>query len=331
MAEIARLSGVSKPVVYTVLNHREGSGIHVSEKTAAKILGISKELGYVAPKSAKDLFSGYSDTIGVLIQTLSAQAAALLEFLQQKAFESGQDIIPYITMGDPELEEKYLEMCRDGRVDGIIIISATQGSIDRYRRFQAHPNNLKLLFVDGIYEGLSCVQHDRAQAAELSVRHFYDSGCRKIAYAGIYESSEQEGEYVKAVSAMGLKPISVVEGDLGAPVSARSHRIAERILKEKPDAVLASNDFLALCIVSKGRDMGIKVPAELSVIGIGGIEASEYSTPRLSTLKVDFGAMADAAFSIITQMIKKNMQEPEQKLIPCELLLRETTRKVQGK
>lgn len=331
MAEIARLAGVSKPVVYTVLNHRDSNGIHVSEKTAEKILEISRNVGYVAPKSAKELFSGYSDTIGVLIQTLSAQAAALLEFLQQKAFESGQDIIPYITTGDPELEEKYLEMCRDGRVDGIIIISATTGSIERYRRFRAHPNNLKLLFVDGIFEGVSGVQYDRAQAAELAVRNFYGSGYRKIAFAGIYEGTELEDEYKKAVSALGLKAVPLIEGDLNVPVSQRSHRIAERILKERPDAVFASNDLLAVCIVNKARDKGIKIPDDLSVIGIGGIEVSEYSTPCLSTLKIDFGALADAAFSMMTQMIKKNTGMPEHRLIPCELLLRETTRKEQGK
>jgi DNA-binding LacI/PurR family transcriptional regulator len=326
MAQIAELAGVSKPVVYTVLNKREGNGIHVGQKTKERILAISKKMGYVAPKSAKELFSGFSDTIAVLTQTISPQSASLVEYLQQKAFENNLDIIPFITMGDPELEENYLKLMLDGRVDGVIAISSTEGSIERFKKYSSAPNNLKIVFIDDFFPDLSCIQFNKQQAVELAVGHFHKIGCRKIAFGGIYQDHPLQKYFITTAEKYGMHPISIIEGNLEVSTSVRSQQIAERVLEARPDAVLASNDLLAVCILNKAATAGVSIPDELSVMGVGDIEIAEYSTPPLSTVHVDFEAIAEHAFNIMQTAIRGNLKEPIHKLIPCKLSLRKSTK-----
>ncbi len=324
MAQIAELAGVSKPVVYTVLNKREGKGIHVGSKTREKILALSKKMGYVAPKSAKDLFSGYCNTIAVLAQNISPQSAKMIERLQQRAFENKLDIIPFVTMGNPETEEKYLKMMLDGRVDGVIAISLTEGSIERFKKYSGAPYNLKIMFIDEFLEDINCIQFDKTLAAELAIRHFRDTGCRKVAFAGIYFDHPLEKPFLAAAEKHGMEAMSIIEGQ--ASHRERSHRIAERIAELKPDAVLASNDQLGVCIINKLATFGIKVPEEVSVMGVGDIEVAEYSTPELSTIHVDFDVIAEKAFDIMQSAIKGRSSGIVHELVSCRLILRGSTK-----
>lgn len=324
MNDIAKLAKVSRPVVYTVLNNREGKGIHVGQKTKENILKICREVGYVIPKSAKELYSGISDRIGFLAQNLCPQSSELLECIQQKAFQHKIDIMPFITMGDPEIEKQYLNLMLDGRVDGVIAISETSGSIERFKEFASAPKNLKIVYVDGFHDGLSCIQNDKEQAAELVLRQFISEGRKKLIFAGTYQDTEQEKFYIQHAVAIGIKVQSIYFGNAPTPeeISAKT----SEILSHNSDAVFASNDLLAVAIVNKALQKGIKIPEQLSIIGVGDIEVAKYSSPALSTVKIDFDKIAKKALQFMNSKVKKNNSEEKHYIVKSEIILRGTTK-----
>ena len=324
MSDIAKLASVSRPVVYTVLNNREGKGIHVGQKTKQKILNIAQEVGYVIPKSAKELYSGISDRIAFLAQTLSLQSAELLECIQQKAFQSKIDIMPLITMGNPEIEKQYLNLMLDGRVDGVIAVSETTGSIERFKEFASYPKNLKIVYIDGFHDGLTCIQSDKKQIAELALKQFASEDRKKLVFVGSYQHTEQEKYCLQYAASAGMEIAKVYFENLNTAedISAKT----SEVLRHNGDAVFASNDLSAIAIVNKAIERGIKIPKELSIIGVGDIEVARYSTPPLSTVKIDFDEIAKKALQIMHSKVKKNNTEEKHYFIKSKIILRGTTK-----
>lgn len=324
MSDIAKLASVSRPVVYTVLNNREGKGIHVGQKTKENILKIAQEVGYVIPKSAKELYSGISDRIAFLAQTLCPQTAELLECIQQKAFQRKIDIMPLITMGDPEREKQYLNLMLDGRVDGVIAVSETGGSIERFKEFASAPKNLRIVYIDGFHDGLSCIQNDKEQVAKIAVEQFVAEGRKKLVFAAAYQYTEQEKYCLQyAVRAgMDVKKVYFENLHTAEKISAKT----SEVLSYNSDAVFASNDLSAVAIVNKAIQKGIKIPEQLSVIGVGDIEVAKYSSPALSTVKIDFDEIAKKALQIMHSKVKENNSEENHYLIKSKIVLRGTTK-----
>jgi len=324
MSDIAKLAKVSRPVVYTVLNNREGKGIHVGQKTKEKILKICQDIGYVIPKSAKELYSGISDRIGFLAQNLCPQSSELLECIQQKAFQSKIDIMPLITMGDPEIEAKYLNLMLDGRVDGVIAISETNGSIERFKEFASAPKNLKIVYIDGLHDGLTCIQNDKEQAAELAVKQFISEGRKKLVFAGAYQHTEQERFCLQYAANAGMEIKKVYFENIlsSEEISAKT----SEVLSHNSDAVFASNDLLAVAITNKAVEKRIKIPEQLSIIGVGDIEVAKYSSPALSTVKIDFDEIAKKALQCMNSKVKENNSEEKHYIVKSEIILRGTTK-----
>ena len=323
MEDVAKLAKVSRPVVYTVLNHREGRGIHVSEKTKERILRICEEIGYVIPKSARELYSGISDRIAFLAQSLCPQSARLLECLQQEAFSHGIDILPLITMGEPEVEIRYLELMLDGRVDGVIAVSETTGSIERFRKYSAPPKNLRIVYVDGCHDGLSCVRNDKRQTAELALRQFAAERRKKLIFAKVYQYSELEEDFLKLAAAAGMPAESICVGDISGNDKNVVNVVA--LLQRGGDAVFASNDLLGATIVSHAVMQGIRVPETMSVIGVGDLEVARYSAPSLSTVRIDFAEIARKALSLLCGQIRGEGDRQIHELVAASLIRRGTT------
>ena len=302
MNDIARLAKVSRPVVYTVLNKREGKGIHVSASTKERVLNICKEVGYVIPKSARELYSGISDRIAFLCQSLCPQSSMLLESLQQKAFERGIDLLVLITMGKPELEVRYLNQLLDGRVDGLIAISETSGSIGRFIEYSSNPKNLQIIYVDGLHEGLTCVQNDKRATAELALQLFRSEAREKPVFVSPYQSSELEMHFCEQAMLSGYEPNCYIVDDSWS--TDEILRQNEVIFASGCDAVFASNDMLGVSLVNHAVKAGVKVPEAVSVLGVGDLQMARYSSPSLSSIKIDYEQIAELSLNLMEQQIK---------------------------
>lgn len=328
LTDIARLANVSKPVVYTVLKNRENTNIGVSQETRERILKIASELGYVAAKSAKELFTGRSDNIGVILHVLAPYAVEILGSLEKEAHKRHLEITPYITECNPLLEEQYLEQARDGRVDGIIAVSTIAGSIDRYRKYMAHPYNLVILHrASAPTPGVSTVYFDGRTAGELAAQHLVEIGRRRLAFFGGTAQSSRARGFVAGCEKAGLPEPLIFTGEAYATDFQQGRALARDFLhiRPLPDGVFCSNDQLGVALLTQSNDAGLSIPDDMAIVGCDNSEICLYTTPALSSIDTGNSLLASKSLEVLLRLLQDRPDAPVYDNVPVSLVARGST------
>jgi LacI family transcriptional regulator len=171
------------------------------------------------------------------------------------------------------------------------------------------------------------IQTDDASGVEAAVEHLIAGGCRKIAYVdgGVRASNTTRAEAV--ASTLRDHGLTAPLQRFSAPVDAwRSPRdLAAEIAADLPEALVCYDDLLALALMDALRDLGIRIPAEIQIVGFDGIPFASISNPRLTTVVVPSAEMGRvAAVSLIGAV--RDHALPAGVLLPVRLVTRESTR-----
>lgn len=327
LKQIAQIAGVSKVVVYTVLKGRENKGIFVSNKTKEKILKIANELGYVAPKSAKELFTGNSDTIGIIFHKLTPYFSYLVSEIQTAALKEGLEIIPYITNGDWQLEKHYLEISRDGRVDGVITVAHTDKSQQLYKQFTQKPYNLKILSFGPDIKDIPTIHFDEKKAGVLAAKHLIEIGCKSFAFFGGDRKLERCKGFVEYLKEKGYTAV-VFTAEKFVSSFEEGMKLGEEFfkLKKLPEGVFAANDILGVTLVNCAKRYGIKIPDDMAIMGCDNTEVCLYSEPELTSIDTNVKEIARKAIEIIKRLIKgEKIEEPVR--IDVQIVKRNSTKR----
>ncbi|MCM8785003.1 MAG: LacI family transcriptional regulator [Candidatus Omnitrophica bacterium] len=325
LKDIAKLAGTSKVVVYTVLKGRENKGIFVSKKTKEKILKIANQLGYVPPKSAKELFTGRSDTIGIIFHRLTPYFSSLVELIQIEALKNGFEITPYITNGNWKLEKHYLELCRDGRVDGIVTIAHTDKSIELYKEYTKPPFNLKLISYGPPIEGISTIQFDEEKAGRLAASHLIEIGCKSFAFFGGERNSGRCNGFINYLKEKGFEPVIFVK-DKFVGYYDDGLKLAQEFFSQKeiPEGVFSNNDILGAVLIKEAKKRNIKVPERLAVIGCDNTEVCLYTEPELTSIDTNIKKTAKKTIELMKKLISGE-KIPQITKIDVKLIKRKST------
>ncbi len=324
---IAQKVGVSKPVVYTVLNNRTNKGIFVGKKTKDAILKIAKDLGYVPSKSSRMLLTGRSDTIGIILQKIASPFSELVSHIHREARGRNLDIITYLTDGDPVLEEHYVNVVRDGRVDGIIALARSDGSLERYHKYSSPPYNLNILFYGEPALGLPTVHFDEPQVGRLAAGHLIDIGCKRLAFFGGSSHSPRAVSFVRFLEKQGHRAPLVFTGDKYTNFFPEGKILAQQFLRLKnlPDGVFASNDYLAVALLSEALRKGLKVPRDIAIMGCDNTELCLYKRPTITSIDINLPLIAKKIMERTEQLIAGKRLRPLDTKVPVSLIVREST------
>jgi len=327
LSVIAHMAGVSKQIVYMVLNNRQYKRMKASPQTRERILKIARESGYVAPKSAKELFSGKSDNIGIIFHKIVPPFSKVMSHLQQEARRRNLEITPYITDGDENLENHYLNSARDGRVDAIIAISLLDGSPERYQRSTKPPYNLKILSYSGPLSGVPTIHFNETEAGRLAAEHLIAKGCKKPAFFGGFRNSTRARGFVQYFRENNLPDPLIYVGEKYTAYFPEGKILAREFLKSRnlPDGVFASNDLLAIALLSGALAKGLRVPEDMAIMGCDNTEAGLYTTPALTSIDTNISLLAKKAIAKIEGMIKGEEPKPFHTEVPVSLIVREST------
>ena len=284
ITEMAKKAGVSKTVISAICNNKDNQKIFVSGKKKREILDLIEKYGYRPRKSARELASQKTNTIGLIFHRLTPYFSLLVEELQRQAFEKELEIMPYITEGDAEREEEYLSLMRDGRVDGIIIAAFTEGSPARYTKFSSPPDNFKILTISPPVENIPSVHFNEEKAGELAAAHLIAGGCRKLCFFGGDEESGRGKSFLSYIEQRKLPPPLIFTGGEFIAYFPEGKRLAREFLdlRELPDGVFAYNDLLAIALLSELSEKGMRCPGDMAIVSCDNTEICLYPYPALT-------------------------------------------------
>lgn len=271
IADVARAAGLSTATVSRVLN---GTGI-VSDAARERVVEATRSLGYVGSSAAASLASGRTRNVGIVVPILGRWFfSSAVEGAQCELAAAGYDVTLYnLRGGGDERERVFSDFLRRQRVDGVIAVALElSGAEVASLQSVGKP----VVGLGGAIAGVPTFQVDDLAIAELATEHLIALGHRRIAHLGSEPDSPTsfrlgENRYEGYVATMSAHGLAAAPNDFTADFTVAGGRAAGRRMLSGPDrptAVFAASDEMAVGLMLAAHDLGIDVPRELSIIGV---------------------------------------------------------------
>ncbi|ROR97317.1 LacI family transcriptional regulator [Salana multivorans] len=301
MTDVARLAGVSHQTVSRVLNGHPS----VRESTRERVLAAMAELHYRPNRLARALVTARSGLLGVVtsgsakygpMSTLLAieEAARGSEYaVHVRAVRRGADEAP----GTPPVAE--LDAALAGldtqAVEAVVVIAPRVSVVEALADIDSRAPLVLVAAGVAPTERFDVVAVDQAAGARAATRHLLDLGHTRIAHlagpSDWFDARERARGWREELAEAGLEPAAEWEGDWSAEAGYRlGLRLADD--PDRPTAIVASNDQMALGLLRAFAERGVAVPGDVSVTGFDDIEGTGYFLPPLTTVRQDFEALA---------------------------------------
>jgi LacI family transcriptional regulator len=329
----ARLKDIAEKTGYgtnTVSLALRGS-TRISAAAREKIARAAEELDYVPNHMAKSLVSRRSNTVGLILHEITNPIlTTAAERIQRSLAARGYGVLFASSNGSLEAEMRAIEMFRARMIDGLLIYPVRHGELGHLQRLRTQSFPVVLLVgIEG--SGLDAVGIDEYAGAHDATRHLIAAGHRRIGalITPQYGTSRKYSGYVDALASAGLEanprhvgacPEHSIPGGLGA---------MDRIMvgPDRPTAVFASTDVLALGALRWAKLNGVAVPGALAIVGFDDDEAARYAVTPISTINNDVDEMAERSVARLMQLVEGGPALPaaEAELLRGRLIVREST------
>lgn len=326
--DVARRAKVSTATVSRTVNQVAT----VDAQLAKRVWKAIEELGYYPNRQARALVSGRSRVFGLIVSEITNPFfPEIVQTFETLAVEQHYEILLTSTIHDPKRMELAVRRMIEGRVDGVAILTfGMEEDLLEHLRFR----NLPLVFVDIGPKAprVSNIRVDYADGIRQAVQHLAALRHERIGFiAGplrLRSAMARKDAFQASMKEIGL-PVKLdflVEGDHRLEGGKRAlKKLAE--LRERPTAVLCSNDMTAIGVMREAFELNIKVPQDLSVIGFDDIRMAEFLTPPLTTVQMSQSELARLAFEALLKEVKRETPIPEgsEYVLKTHLVLRNST------
>jgi LacI family transcriptional regulator len=302
--DVAKLAGVSISTVSLALN---GSG-PVSAETYSRIWDAAQAVGYAPNPVAQSLKSGRARLIGMIVGDISNPFfGRLLKEVERLALEKNHLVIVSDSGLDPLRERAILEAMSGQRVAGIILSphAYSPEHVDYVRSL-----TMPIVLIDHKIEGLDVdfVASDNVLASAMLTEHVIRFGHRRIAHiagrAGLWTAERRKDGFRNTMIAAGLEVDEslILDGDYEGD---RAYEQAMRLLTraDRPTAIIAANNVMALGTLQAMNDLGFKCPDEISLASIDDVPWGNVIQPRLTMVVQTVDDMARIATELLMDRI----------------------------
>ncbi|MBD8837513.1 MULTISPECIES: LacI family DNA-binding transcriptional regulator [Paenibacillus] len=317
--EIMKRSGYSRATVSRVINHSP----HVSDEARHIITNIMKELNYIPNRNAVSLSTGKTKQIGIITSTIDDLSLTFMNQFMETAMDFGFQTIVYTSRGNKEIELQGFEDLRSKRVDGLLIVTC----VNDPRKLKAYMEYGPIVSWQRMgNDEIPSVAMDQAKGYKLALEHLVSRGYTRIANAfGRAESLNTQSRrkaYETFMKSRGL-PVWNEAYQYSVFSSSDGEEAMRRMAEERelPQAVLCSNDYAAIGILSEARRRNIQVPEQLAIVGFDDIELSRVL--GITTIHNPIAEQATQAFHQLWVVLGKTELKTEQ--LTYQLIERETT------
>ena len=299
--DIAAAAGVSHATVSIVLNGRARE-CKISEARANKILELARDMGYLRNEIAHSFGQGVSKIIGVIIpETASEYSDRLLYGVSQCASRHGYMIKLFYM---PQTPEKLVEQLAGQRVAGVISYDLSVPSIHKalYEGLAKYDIPFCLAAGNSMIENGIRVYSDLEDGCTQALQHFCDLRHRQVSLLSqmggfAFWSTHVLRYYHVAAEKMPFEKVQTCQG-------------IDDFLKNPTSALFCVSDFVALNAIMTLTKVGLKVPEDVSVIGIGNLIFDTFSNPTLTTIDEQQESMGKFALELLLRQIEqKNLED----------------------
>ncbi|MCL6457678.1 MAG: LacI family transcriptional regulator [Gorillibacterium sp.] len=331
--DIAKATGFSPTTVSKVFNNYAD----VSVKTRNKILEAAREMDYMPNAHARTLTTKRSWTIGILFVEPTGFGlkhpffGGVIEGFKKAAVTKGYDLM-FISKDIGGKPNSYLQHCKMRAVEGVVVIQS-DGEDPDFAELLDSSIPCVLLDAESPKSGTVC--SDNEEGSLQAVRYLYGLGHRKIAHIageiGTFAGKPRKAGYERAMAELGLsqKPDYVVHASSDYSVDS-GYKAMSKLLQatDRPTAVVAAGDNLAIGAMVAIRERGLRVPYDISLIGFDDIETARYVTPALTTVHQDMFLLGERAANMLIASIETG-EELQVVKEPVELMIRDSCRKLE--
>jgi len=308
--EVASSAGVSVATVSRVLN---GKG-PVHEETRRRVLDAVESLGYVPHGAARSLSTRRTMNVGVLLPDVhGAFFSEIVRGIDLAARAAGYHVLVSSSHSDLAETTEVLQALH-GRIDGLILLNAATADADWLRRTLPPRVPAVLLHDPGDDAEHDSIRIDNRLGARMATDHLLDLGHRRIAMIrgprGNSDAAERLLGFRETLAARGLRanPRRELPGDFGEESGFKAgERLAD--LEDRPTAVFAANDAMAIGCLAALRERGLRVPEDVSLVGFDDIPIARYLTPALTTVQVPIAEIGGRALERLVAVIQSGREE----------------------
>jgi LacI family transcriptional regulator len=325
--DVAERAGVSVGTVSNVLNHRE----KVSPDAVRRVREAIEVLGYVRNDAARQLRVGRSSTVGlVVLDVRNPFFTDLARGAENEAARHGLSVILGNSAEDVEREAGYLDLFEEQRVRGILI-SPYREVGPQLRRLRERGTPTVLVDRRSEDERFSSVSVDDELGGWLAADHLIRTGRRRILFTGgpfdIRQIVDRRAGAQRAVDGAEGVSFETVPTPAASVADGRAtgEEIAARAPEDRPDAVFAANDLLAMGVLQGLAGRGIRVPEEIAIIGFDDIDFASAAVVPLSSVRQPSQLMGETALRILLSEIDDPDSVAQQVVFEPELVVRAST------
>jgi DNA-binding LacI/PurR family transcriptional regulator len=281
--DVATRAGVSVGTVSNVLNRPN----LVAEDTRERVRAAIGELGFIRNESARQLRQGRSRTLGVVLENLANPYFTDVARGAEAAMNTdGFDALWCTSDGSSSKERRCLDFLEEQRVSGVIIAPV---DLDDERIADLHDRGIGVVLLDRrAYDGVCSIRVDHVAGGEIALTHLLGRHHRRLTFVtGPLRPGPVQDRYTGALDAArraGVEDVTTLVRDEMTPTAGKE--AARRLLEldPLPTGVFCTNDLLAVGLVNELVRSGVKVPAEICVVGYDDIELAAASVVPLTTV-----------------------------------------------
>jgi LacI family transcriptional regulator len=325
LAEIAQVAEVS---VSTVSRALSNSDYPLKEETRQRILKLAAEMGYKPNLIARSLQTNRSHLVGVIVDRMQSPFSGLtVQGIQDGLRSAGYSISIAYSNRDQSLAIEAINSFYGRQVDGIVILNSWLHTYnDPILAMQDRP----FVFVNRLFSTCmrNCVGPGDCYGAQLATQHLVDQGHRRIAYInGMQDWIEAQNRFtgyrdVFEKNGLPVEEAYIRQGDWSVE---SGYQAAKELLalKERPTAIFAANDIMALGAIYAIQEAGLKIPHDIAIVGFDDRDFAAWIRPALTTVTMPSFEMGHAAARLLLQQFAgEEMEDATQ--IPGKLIVRES-------
>lgn len=324
--DVAQRAGVSAATVSHVINGTR----FVREETRARVVAAMEALGYRPNALARSLRRNTTHTLGVIVPDNSSHFfAEMAHSIEEESWRREYSVMLCNSQGDAEKEAAYIEVLLQRHVDGVVLVAAGESHEHLHRLVARRIPVVAIGYAIPELE-IDAVLVGNVHGGLLATQHLLNLGHRHIACitgpAGAIPSLDRVAGYRQALSEgqAELYEPWIVEGDFSFE---SGYQAAQRLLAlpERPTAIFACNDSMAIGAMLAVSEAGLRVPDDLSVVGFDNISIAAYTNPRLTTVEQPHRQMAAVAAALLAERIADWNRPAQRVLVDTTLIVRSSS------